>query len=49
MKNKSMHGDRAKVLLYNAILLLEQIGTPYETLLKELKMSEKEYKAIMKA
>ena len=43
-----MHGDRAKVLLYNAILLLEELETPHETLLKELNMSEKEYKAIMK-
>ena len=48
MKNKSIHGDRAKVLIYNAILLLEELETPHETLLKELNMSEKEYKIIMK-
>ena len=48
MKNKSIHGDRAKVLLYNAILSLEELETPHETLLKELKMSEREYKEIMK-
>lgn len=48
MKHKSIHGDRAKMLLYNAILLLKESGINHEIMLKKLGMSEKEYKQLMK-
>ena len=50
MKNellKSLHGtlnlDRCSILLYNAIVLLEDEGLSKEEILDELGMSSKEY------
>lgn len=45
---KKMHGDRAKYLLKNAIKLLRLLKISHETILKELEMSEKEIKQLMK-
>lgn len=42
-----MEVDRLKVLLYNAIVVLQDTGIPENLICIELGMSEKEYKEVM--
>ena len=41
-----MSKERLKILLYNAIIILEE-GLDFNSLLEELGITEKEYKEIM--